>query len=85
MLRRNFFLLLVFVLVLSIHEASAQCAMCKAVAGSSVEAEANDVGKGLNTGILYLMSVPYLILMALFFIFFKEKIIAKFRAFKLNN
>jgi hypothetical protein len=85
MLRKSIFLLMVLIAAASLGEVSAQCAMCKAVAGSSVDAEANDVGKGLNTGILYLMSVPYLVLMGLFFIFFKEKIIAKFRTLKLNN
>ena len=38
---------------------SAQCAMCKA----TVEANPTNAGKygaGLNTGILYLMSVPYI-------------------------
>jgi hypothetical protein len=46
------------ILLLSSHPAAAQCAMCKA----TVEANPTNAGKygaGLNTGILYLMSVPY--------------------------
>jgi hypothetical protein len=84
MLKKQHILILIFALIL-VSDASAQCAMCKAVAGSSVEADVNDVGKGLNTGILYLMTMPYLILGGLFFLFFKDKIMEKYRAFKLNN
>ncbi|MEE2953707.1 MAG: hypothetical protein VX347_00875 [Bacteroidota bacterium] len=37
----------------------AQCAMCKAVVESNLES-GNSIGSGLNDGILYLMSIPYL-------------------------
>ncbi len=40
-------------------ESYSQCAMCKAVVESNMEA-GSDIGKGLNKGILYLMSIPYL-------------------------
>ena len=40
---------------------SAQCAMCKAVAKSNVESGQNRVGLGVNKGVLYLLSVPYLL------------------------
>ena len=54
-----FFFLLIFCLV---HfNANAQCAMCKRVAESSQEANDNKAGKGLNTGILYLLSIPYVL------------------------
>lgn len=39
--------------------AEAQCSMCRRVAESGVE-KGEKKGRGLNTGILYLMSVPYL-------------------------
>ncbi len=38
-----------------------QCAMCKANAESSLR-NGSSIAKGLNTGILYLMAVPYLML-----------------------
>ncbi|MBK9402703.1 MAG: hypothetical protein IPN36_18245 [Bacteroidetes bacterium] len=41
------------------QEVSAQCSMCKRVAESGLE-NGEKKGRGLNTGILYLMSVPYL-------------------------
>ena len=53
--------LLLFTLCFSttISTSEAQCAMCKATLESKSE-EGRNVGKGINTGILYLMVVPYL-------------------------
>ena len=39
-----------------------QCAMCRVVAESSQDA-GETIANGLNTGILYLMSFPYLLLL----------------------
>ena len=44
----------------------AQCAMCKAAVESNVNNDPNSVAKGINKGILYLMAVPYLLLMFIF-------------------
>ena len=63
--------LLVLAMVLIEHQAVAQCVMCKAVAEDS--AEAGGLGEGLNRGILYLMAVPYVLLGALGYIFFRKK------------
>ena len=51
--------LLIMILLFLNTESNAQCAMCKAVVESNMEAGSN-IGKGLNAGILYLMSIPYL-------------------------
>lgn len=45
--------------------AEAQCAMCKASVESS-QGQKNSVAGGLNTGILYLMAVPYLLIAFIF-------------------
>lgn len=42
-------------------DVSAQCAMCKRIAETNMENNQNNVGKSLNKGILYLLSVPYLL------------------------
>lgn len=39
----------------------AQCAMCKAVAETSAQG-AEEIGEGLNVGIVYLMFFPYLLI-----------------------
>jgi hypothetical protein len=65
------FYMLVLIL-LFVQDLFAQCAMCKAVA----EDEAADEGyTGVNTGILYIMAIPYIIL----FIVFRKKIFAFFK------
>ena len=47
---------------------SAQCAMCKAVVEANLK-EGGSAGAGLNEGILYLMAMPYIIVL-LFGIFY---------------
>ena len=60
---------LILILVFNIQLIEAQCAMCKAVVESSSASEA----EGLNTGILYLMVFPYLLVGALFYFIIKNK------------
>lgn len=63
------------VLVVSVffsQSAEAQCAMCKAVVESNIEGDGKVVGRGLNNGILYLMTVPYIILGSLAYMFWKN-------------
>ena len=53
-----------------------QCAMCKRVASTNYENEKttkNEPGKSLNKGILYLLSVPYLIGAVGAFVWYKNK------------
>lgn len=55
--------------------ASAQCAMCTIAAEQGVK-NGNTQSKGLNTGVLYLMSIPYLLiggLGALWYLKFRKK------------
>ncbi|MCX8148203.1 hypothetical protein [Thermaurantimonas aggregans] len=61
MMKRKIFLFLVFLstsILLNMADTHAQCAMCKAVAESS---SGNVAAKNLNFGILFLMSIPYLL------------------------
>lgn len=48
-------------MLISTSTLHAQCAMCKRNVETNKETHENKVGTGLNKGILYLMSVPYLI------------------------
>ena len=48
---------------------NAQCAMCRAVLENE---EGQSAAKGINDGIVYLMSIPYIIVFSLgFFIYWK--------------
>ena len=70
MINRTLFIL---IFALSYVTSYAQCSMCRAVAESSQNG-GSSIANGLNTGILYLMLFPYLLLVfALIRIYFKEK------------
>lgn len=60
--------------LLFLQMANAQCAMCKAVVESGGDL---DTAEGLNSGILYLMIFPYILVGALFFIIIRYKITKK--------
>lgn len=83
-MRRRTLLLALLLLAIVVPEmAWAQgCAMCKAVVESG-EGSGNifggeqAVGKGLNTGILYLMAVPYVLL----FLLFRKRIVGFVKEF----
>tara|TARA_B100001250_G_C19724246_1_gene755297 strand:+ start:303 stop:527 length:225 start_codon:yes stop_codon:yes gene_type:complete len=69
--------ILVLVFLFSIDSIFAQCSMCKAVA-ESAGAEKEGFFEGLNSGILYLMVTPYILLTigAIFFYLNRKKSIA---------
>lgn len=69
-MKKGHFLLIIF-LIIAAFGADAQCVMCKAVAEDS--AEQGGLARGLNSGILYLMAIPYLLLGTLYFVFFRKK------------
>jgi hypothetical protein len=58
----------------------AQCSQCKAVAESGLKNGSNlsdidqSYGRGLNSGILILAVIPYLILAGIAWLFFRKKI-----------
>lgn len=58
--------------------AQAQCAMCKQAAASSLDNNQNSMAKGLNTGILYLMTVPYILIA----IIFRKQIVALYKSWR---
>jgi hypothetical protein len=63
-------LLLFFLFILTEDLLSQGCSQCKMLAEQGSEVDEDSFGSSINTGILYLMIVPYLILLFLF----REKI-----------
>ena len=55
------FLFVIVLISSSANIATAQCAMCTVNAEQGVK-NGNSQGKGLNTGILYLLAIPYLLI-----------------------
>ena len=60
--------ILTILLFISFQFTNAQCAMCKAVVESGNASEA----EGLNSGILYLMVFPYILVGTLFYFIIKN-------------
>ena len=58
MLKKNFYLLLLFLLLFPLAS-EAQCSMCRAVLQSEASQTA---AEGINDGIMYLMIFPYLLM-----------------------
>ena len=84
-MKKNIILIFILFLIFNIQHstfniANAQCAMCKAVVETNMDGQTNKVGMGLNSGILYLMALPYLILGSMFFFFFKKQIMEKVKS-----
>jgi hypothetical protein len=52
-------------------DGEAQCSMCRAIAESSLEG-GSEMGKGLNSGIMYLMGIPYILLVVLGVLLFRK-------------
>jgi hypothetical protein len=70
-MKKAFFILFVFALVILTQDVFAQgCSQCKMLAEQGAEVDENSFGSTINSGILYLMIIPYLIL----FFLFREKI-----------
>ncbi len=53
-------------------ELYSQCPMCKIAAESNLE-NGGTAGKGLNTGILYMLSLPYLLIGLIGFIWYRNR------------
>ena len=63
---RGFFLSLTAVLLST--ETRSQCAMCRAV----VEQGGEEVAEGINSGIVYLMAFPYIVVAVAFFLLYRN-------------
>ena len=62
---------IIFIGVIAI-DVSAQCPMCRMAAESNLE-NGGTAGTGLNTGILYMLSLPYLLVGVIAFIWYKNR------------
>ena len=58
MINKKLMLFIFIFFILSSSEINGQCSMCRAVIESE---EGQKTAKGINNGILYLMTIPYLL------------------------
>lgn len=76
-MKKLFVLLFFFALSLATY---AQCAMCKATAETANQNTSGSLAEGLNTGIVYLMLIPYTLLAVIAIVFFRKRIANFFKA-----
>ena len=62
---------ILIVMVLTQSDVLAQCPMCRMTAESNL-ANGGSTGKGLNIGILFMLSLPYLIVGSIGFLWWKN-------------
>lgn len=72
MKKQGYIFLLICFFAFANNKVNAQCSVCRASAESNVE-QGYSVGRGLNKGILYLMSIPYVLGGAAWFVWYKNK------------
>lgn len=71
LVQRKIFLTILFIII-AVIGVTAQCPMCRIAAESNLE-HGGTAGKGLNTGILYMLSMPYLIVALIGYLWYRNK------------
>lgn len=69
-MKKVIYLTVILLFFLSV-ESFGQCAMCRATVESNLSEGRGVIGTGLNFGILYLLSAPYLLVGGLIFLWFR--------------
>ncbi len=69
---KKFLILFIVFVVGLVNQTLAQCAMCRVSVENNIAAGETSLGSGLNTGILYLMVMPYLMLAVIAYFWFKQ-------------
>lgn len=68
-MKTKYLLLIIFALLITV-DASAQCAMCRAVLESE---DSQSAAEGINDGIVYLMIFPYLLMAGVAYFIWKSR------------
>ena len=72
-MRKYYYYILVFAILFLIGvDADAQCSMCRYVSESAGE-NGSGITRGLNNGILYILGIPYMLLLGIGFLLFKKR------------
>ncbi len=69
---KKFILLFVLFTLAQITELSAQCAMCRSTLENNYSNGNPGIAAGINTGILYLLVMPYLAVMILGYLWYRS-------------
>jgi hypothetical protein len=69
-MKRSLLMILFFLVTLSV-DAVAQCAMCRTQLENNLSNGDPGIAAGINTGILYLLAIPYMAAMVLGYMWYK--------------
>jgi hypothetical protein len=61
-----------FLILLTVAQASAQCAMCRTTLENNISQGNPGIAAGINFGILYLLATPYLAIALIAFFWFRS-------------
>ncbi len=76
-----FFALIILIFFVTITDAEAQCAMCRSSVESNIINSSSKIGLGLNKGILYLLSLPYLMIASVGYLWYRNSSLQKPKRF----
>jgi hypothetical protein len=62
----------ILMLVMASSDLFAQCPNCRAAVESGLKSGATKVGSGLNSGILYLLALPYVLVSVIGFFWYRN-------------
>ena len=68
-MKKQTFLIMVFVFLVFSFSVEAQCAMCRAVLESE---DGQNAAKGINDGIVYLMIIPYILVGGIGYLIYRK-------------
>ena len=67
------------ILLVSTISTFAQCAMCKASVENNLQHDRTSIGNDINSGILYLMVLPYIMIATIAYIWYRQSKAKKLR------
>ncbi len=76
-----FYIIFALLFFFCVTDAEAQCAMCRSSVESNITNQSSKIGLGLNKGILYLLSLPYLLIASLGYLWYRNSSIQKPKKF----
>jgi len=69
---KRIFLVASILLLVALQHVSAQCAMCRSTLENNFSNGNPGIGAGINTGILYLLAMPYLAVGVIGYLWYKS-------------
>ncbi len=76
---KRFLIIILLIALVSSADVLAQCAMCRTQLENNVSNGNIGIAAGINTGILYLLSLPYLAILVLGYVWYRNSRVQQVR------